>query len=126
MYHAVSANESFQLPAVLEVRLESFRSTAGSDPPAMHGKPHLLLLLADGSLLAYQAYARGEGDVGFARMHLPLLPAYAGNSATASRPSASARMTRFDGLGDGTGLFYRCGSSRFRFLSLLDTVRRNI
>lgn len=105
--HTASGGDPFQLPAIVEVHLESFRSTSGNSVPAAYDMPHLVLLLADGSLLAYQAYARGPGDVGFARMHLPLLPAHTSGRTIASKAAASVRMTRFDSLGDGAGLFYR-------------------
>jgi hypothetical protein len=104
----LSEEELFQQPHVAEARLESFARAAASDLPAVHDAPQLLLLLSDGSLLAYQAFQPGAvGDVRFARMHLPLLAAYTGKAAQ-SKASASACMTRFEGLGDGAGLFHRC------------------
>ena len=105
---ALSEDDLLQLPHVVEVRMESFARAAASDLPAVHDAPHLLLLLSDGSLLAYQAFLPSAGDVRFARMHLPLLTAYAGKAAQ-SKACPSACMTRFEGLGDGAGLFHRCG-----------------
>lgn len=85
--------------------MESFSRTPASDLPAMHDPPHLLLLLSDGSLLAYKAFSPRPGVVAFVRLCLPLLT-YAGK-AQQSKALASACMTRFDGLGDNAGLFYR-------------------
>lgn len=89
-----------QLPSVVEVRLESYQQVPlGSDPA--HEAPFLLLLLADGSFLAYKAFHTPQGNVRFARLSLP---AFAHRppleSWAQSRPSSS--MTRFDGLGERT------------------------
>ena len=94
--------------------MECFSRAAASDLPTVHDAPHLLLLLSDGSLLAYKAVSPRPGAVAFARLPLPLL-SYAGKAPPSKAP-ASACMTRFDGLGDNAGLFYRrvlgaCGSS---------------
>lgn len=110
MHAGPSGENPFQMPHIAEVRLESFRRAAASDLPAPADPPHLLLLLSDGSVLAYQAFVPAPGQaVRFARMRLPLLTAYAG-TAVQPKGSASARMTRFDNLGDGAGLVHRCQS----------------
>jgi len=65
-------------------------------------RPVLLMLLSDGSLLAYIAFASPVG-LRFARLSID----WTGHSDGRGPRGRSSRMTRFDGLGAG-GHTYRC------------------
>ena len=62
----------------------------------------LLMLLSDGSMLAYTAFGSPVG-VRYARLPLDWI----GHSDGRGAHGISSRMTRFDGLGEGK-LVYRC------------------
>lgn len=92
-----------RLPAVAELRMECFRPSLfqrGTQTHADPGPPFLLMLLADGTLLAYRAFVPPEGGVQFVRMQLPL-PAR--NPPSSQRPV----FARFDGISDGKGPLHR-------------------
>jgi hypothetical protein len=110
-----------QLPAVVELRLEAFQPTLAQRDTshAAPGPPLLLLLLADGTLMAYKAFLGPEGGLLFARLSLPLLAARPRADTQRGRANLQQRITRFDRLGDGTGLLHRCASCSCRCLNVL-------
>lgn len=95
-------------PAVTELRMESFERAPQGNPLAVCRQPVLAALLSDGSLLAYRAFDAGAGQVRFRR--LPLKGAHPGRGGVAGEAPAtpSARLVRFNSLGEGDGFSYRC------------------
>lgn len=76
-------------------------------------RPVLLMLLSDGGLLAYQAFASPVG-LRFARMQLDWI----GHSEGRGAHGISSRMTRFEGLGEGK-LIYRQALATFASCTVL-------
>lgn len=88
-----------RLPSVVEVKVEAFHhlphgTEAAPDPP------FLLLLLADGTFLAYRAFVGPRDNVAFKRLSLPAFAHSPPLEVRSQRKAPSSSMTRFDGLGD--------------------------
>lgn len=94
-------------PAVTELRMESFERAPQGNPLAVCRRPVLLALLADGGVLAYRAFDAGAGAVRFRRLPLGGAHPGAGDAAGDAPGAPSARLVRFDSLGEGEGFVYR-------------------
>lgn len=63
-------------------------------------RPVLVVLLSDGGMLAYQAFAAPVG-LRFARLRLD----WVGHADGRGARGLSSRLTRFDGLGEGKQVY---------------------
>ncbi|CAL8463354.1 g2888 [Coccomyxa elongata] len=88
-----------QLPNVVEVKLECF-SHLPRGAREEHDPTFMLLLLADGTLLAYRAFQSPRGDVRFKRLSLPAHAHQPQVESKSQGRAPSRNMTRFDGLGE--------------------------
>ncbi len=115
---AADTNGATGLPSVVEVKMECFHHQSGGTQAVKdQNLPFLLLLLADGTFLAYRAFHTPRGRVCFKRLSLPAhahCPPQDRRSKTAA-PSSS--MTRFDGLGESREHVNRCAYAALRQLA---------
>lgn len=87
------------LPSVVEVKLECF-SHLPRGAREEHDPTFMLLLLADGTLLAYRGFHTPRGDVRFRRLSLPAHLHQPPVESKSQGRAPSRSMTRFDGLGE--------------------------
>ena len=90
--------------------MECFGRAPAGNPLAACRQPVLLALLADDGLLAYRAFDAGGGRVCLRRQLLAGARPGRGAAAGAAAGGPSARLVRFDGLGEGDGAAYRRGA----------------
>lgn len=102
--------DALGLPSVVEVRLECFSHLARGAKEE-HDLTFLLLLLADGTLLAYRGFHTPRSEVRFRRLSLPAHSHQPPLESKSQGRAPSRSMTRFDGLGEsadrGSDQLYR-------------------
>lgn len=99
---------------IRELRMECFGRAPAGNPLAACRQPLLLALLADDGLLAYRAFDAGAGRVCLRRLLLAGARPGRGAAAGGAAGGPSARLVRFDGLGEGDGAAYRRGALLWR------------
>ncbi len=115
---AICAAMKDALPSVVEVKLGCF-SHLSRGAREEHDPTFLLLLLADGTLLAYRAFQSPRGDVRFKRLNLPAHAHQPPVESKSQGRAPSRNMTRFDGLGESversSEQLYRWDTANFQW-----------
>ncbi len=105
------------LPSVVEVKLECF-SHLPRGAKGEHDPTFLLLLLGDGTLLAYRGFRTPRNEVRFRRLSLPAHSHQPPMESKSQGRAPSRNMTRFDGLGEsaerGSEQLYRWDTCTFK------------